>query len=173
MRISYRNLLGAVLLLVFASSCEREVIRDVRVDHILYGIDTVPVYASSAEKDRLKTTSQFISTAYTQLYLSPIPSGVLNELSLLRQANGDKLAIGELIISYMLASPEAQATIPSQAEMGADYDAFIRQTYLRFYLRLPTAYETHALRVMLQNQPDLQPVEVYRAFLQSDEYQYY
>ncbi len=164
--------LGLVLA-VFLSSCERERIKDVIVDQLIYGIDTIPVYASAADKDKQKTTTQFLSTAYTQLYLRPIPSGMLNELTLLRLSHGDKQGIGELIISHFLQSETVQSNMPSEEEMWIDLDVFVRQTYLRFYLRLPSAYEQYALKRSIEEDDETRVVDVYRAFLLSDEYLFY
>jgi len=147
--------------------------RDVIVDNLIYGIDTIPVYSSSAEKDKLKTTTQFVSTAYSQLYLRPIPSETLNELSLLRSAHGDKNLIGELVISHFLADDAVLATLTTETEMNTDPEAFVEQTYLRFFLRLPTAYERYALSRQILSDPETTVIEVYRAFLLSNEYLYY
>ncbi len=165
----------AVLVLVAAvfAGCERTIERDVIVDNLIYGIDTIPVYGSSAEKDKLKTTTQFISTAYTQLYNRPIPSGTLNELSLLRLSNGDKNLIGELVISHFLEDDAVLATLPTNEEMWIDLDDFIDKTYLRFYLRLPGSYERLALRRQIELDPETTSPEIYRAFLLSNEYLYY
>ncbi|MBI1193038.1 MAG: hypothetical protein GC205_07685 [Bacteroidetes bacterium] len=154
-------------------ACERTLERDVIVDNLIYGIDTIPVYSTSAEKDKLKTTTQFVSTAYSQLYLRPIPSGTLNDLALLRSSHGDKNLIGELVISHFLADNAVLATLPSDAEMNTDPEAFVELTYLRFFLRLPTAYERYALSRQIVSDPETTVVEVYRAFLLSNEYLYY
>ena len=158
---------------IFLVGCDRIVERNVIVDNLIYGIDTVPVYALSADKTKLKTTTQFVSTAYTQLYLRPIPSSTLNDLSLLRLSNGDKNLIGELVISYFLDDDAVLATIPTPEEMWIDLDDFVEMTYLRFFLRLPGSYEKLALRRQIEVYPDTTPREVYRAFLLSNEYLYY
>jgi len=169
---------GAALSLIWIvallfSACERTLEKDVIVDNLIYGIDTIPVYSSSAEKDKLKTTTQFISTAYSQLYLRPIPSGTLNELSLVRSAHGDKNMIGELVISHFLADEVVLASFPDEEDMQADPEAFVEQTYLRFFLRLPTAYERYALSRQIAGDSETSVLEVYRAFLLSNEYLYY
>ncbi len=63
-------------LLIISSTlvaCKREIVEEVVYDNIIYQIDTVPVYQSNSEKDRLKTPLQYISSLYSNLYYSSIP----------------------------------------------------------------------------------------------------
>ncbi len=163
---------GACVLAIAGPSC-KPVEKDLVIDDLVYGIDTIPVYASAAEKTRLKSESQFLGTAYANLYLQPIGSSTLNELALVRLANGDKGLIGELVLENFLNDPTAQATMPSNADMRADLDAFVESTYLRFFQRLPGAYEQVAVRRLIEADPDMDPIDVYRAFINSNEYLYY
>lgn len=162
----------ALVLAVFAA-CREPIEREILLDDLVYGIDTVPVYATAAEKTRLKSESQFLGTAYAHLYLRPIGSNTLNELALLRLAHGDKGLITGLLIEHFLADPAVVATMPSEDDMRADPDAFVDHVYLRFYQRLPGAYERVAVRRAITDDPDLRPVDVFRAFVSSNEYLYY
>ena len=101
----------------------------------------MPVYDSNLEKDRLKTPLQFISSVFSNLYFSSIPSSVLDNLVVYRLSVGDKSLVNELIINAMLQDPVVLANIPTDEEMRLDIDDFIFTTYLRFYLRYPTEYE--------------------------------
>jgi hypothetical protein len=159
--------------LIVLASCERVVERDVIVDNIIYGIDTVPVYTSSADKDKVKTSTQFISTMYSNLYFQPIGANTLSNLSLLQLANGDKGLANDLILGSFIIDPAVQATIPSMDDMRLDPEAFVDQTYLRFFLRLPTAYERFGLVQMIEDDTELSPEDIYRAFCLSNEYLFY
>ena len=73
----------------------------------------------------------------------------------------------------MLQDPAVLANIPSDADMRGDVDQFVEDCYLRFYLRKPTAYEQYALSDMIELDADMTVVDVYRAFLLSNEYMFY
>ena len=63
--------------------------------------------------------------------------------------------------------------IPSDAEMRADVEKFVQETYLRFFLRVPTAYEVFELKKEIENDPELTPELIYQAFALSNEYKFY
>lgn len=173
MRVSKHTLTVLCLAALAAAGCRKTIEQDVIVDNVIYGIDTIPVYASSADKDRFKTPTQFVSTLYSHLYLQPIHSTKLAELSLLQLAHGDKGLVNELIVESFLADEQVQATFPTDAGMRSDPEAFLRTAFLRFFLRHPTAYESHGLVQLIESEPDLSVMEVYRAFLLSNEYYFY
>lgn len=166
-------IVGTVAVTLFWSSCKKEITQEIIYDNIIYQIDTVPVYDSNLEKDRLKTPLQFISSVFSNLYFSSIPSSVLDNLVVYRLSVGDKSLVNELIINAMLQDPVVLANIPTDEEMRLDIDDFIFTTYLRFYLRYPTEYEKYELKNMIEENTDLDPVEIFRAFLLSNEYQFY
>lgn len=159
--------------LLVATSCKREVIQDVVYDDIIYEVDTVPIYQSNDEKDRIKSPLQYISGLYSNLYFSSIPSNTLDNLVIYRSSVGDKTLVNELILNAMLEDPAALATLPDDDEMRDDVEQFVEDCYLRFYLRNPTAYELYAMTDMINSDPDMQVVDVYRAFLLSNEYMFY
>lgn len=163
----------ACVSLAILSSCKREIEQQVIYDNIIYEIDTVPVYQSNAEKDRLKSPLQYISGLYSNLYLSSIPSNVLDNLVIYRSSVGDKTLVNEMILNAMLQSPDVLETLPEDDEMRDDVEAFVEESYLRFYLRKPSAYESYAMTEMIDSDPDMTVVDVYRAFLLSNEYMFY
>ena len=137
-------------IVVINSSCKKEIIENVVYDNIIYQIDTVPVYQSNTEKDRLKTPLQYISSLFSNLYFSSIPSTVLDNLVIYRLSIGDKTLVNEMILNAMLQDPAVLATLPSDTEMRNDVDQFIDETYLRFFLRNPTAYEKFGLQNIIE-----------------------
>lgn len=157
----------------FISSCKKEVVEEVIYDNIIYQIDTVPVYQSNTEKDRLKTPIQYISSLYSNLAFSSIPTTILDNLVVYRLSIGDKTLVNELILNAMLEDPAVTAMFPTNAEMRDDIDAFIEESYLRFYLRNPTAYEKYSLFTIIENDEDITVTDVFRAFLLSNEYMFY
>ncbi len=172
--ISAKNALLLFLsLAVFTVSCKKEVVEEVIYDNIIYQIDTVPVYQSNTEKDRLKTPIQYISSLYSNLAFSSIPTSILDNLVVYRLSIGDKTLVNELILNAMLEDPAITALFPTNAEMRDDIDAFIDESYLRFYLRNPTAYEKYSLHNIIEADEDITVTDMFRAFLLSNEYMFY
>jgi len=168
-----RTAIVAVLIAFSITSCKKEIVEEVIYDNIIYQIDTVPVYQSNTEKDRLKTPLQYISSLYSNLYYSSIPSNLLDNLVIYRLSIGDKTLINELILNAMLNDPIVQANIPDDADMFDDVDAFIEDSYLRFYLRKPSEYEKYGMANIIEADPDITVIDIYRSFLLSNEYMYY
>ena len=173
MRAIFAITLSLTVLMGTTSGCQKVIEQDIIVDNVIYGIDTIPVYASAADKDRIKTPTQYISTLYSHLYFRPISSQILADLSVLQLANGGKQLVNDLIIESFLLDDEVVSTLPNATEMRDDIDDFVEMTYLRFYLRYPTAYEKFGVIRMIEEDADITPLEVYRAFLLANEYYFY
>lgn len=155
------------------AGCKKEITQEVIYDNIIYNIDTVPVYASANEKDRLKTPLQYISSLYSNLYFSSIPSNVLDNLVIYRLSIGDKNLVNEMTLNAMLKDPEVYGTLPTNDEMRSNLDEFIETAYLRFYLRNPTEYEKYGLKQIIEEDESITVTDVYRSFLLSNEYMFY
>ncbi|MBC8046826.1 MAG: hypothetical protein H7Y00_08525 [Fimbriimonadaceae bacterium] len=160
-------------ILLFNAGCKKEHIITTVYDNIIFEIDTVPVYASANEKDRLKTPLQYISSLYSNLYFSSIPSNELDNLVIYRLSLGDKNLVNEIILNSMLKDPEVYSSLPSNDDMRSDIDEFINTTYLRFYLRNPTEYEKYGLREIIEEDLTITVIDIYRSFLLSTEYMFY
>ncbi len=171
--IILKNCLLAVISFAVITSCKKQIIEDVVYDNIIYQVDTVAVYQSNTEKDRLKTPIQYISSLYSNLAFASIPSSILDNLVVYRLSIGDKTLVNEMILNALLQDPTITATFPTNAEMRDDIDAFIDETYLRFYLRNPTAYEKFSLNNIITNDGDITVTDIYRGFLLSNEYMFY
>lgn len=161
------------ILLLPLISCKKEITvnKEQIVDNTIYELNPQVVYQSSSEKTKQKTSEQFLSILYANLFQTAIPQDDLIELSELRRSNGDKAAIDELIINSFIN--DANVIIPNNTEMRADIDAFVIATYVRFYLRKPTAYEAYYLKNEIESDTDLTPRLVYTTFALSNEYKYY
>lgn len=158
--IRYSALLLAVALLF--SACKKDYI---------YGVDDVDVTQSQGNKNNVKSTTEFVSIAYSDIFGSTIPQNYLQSLSLAYLAFGDKKLIEDIIIKNMLNAPGVQ--LPTQQAMVADVDAFVTNTYKKFYNRIPTEYELWKMKQLIQADPGITPELIYYAFLTSDEYRYY
>lgn len=159
------------MLILALSSCKKTIIQNPVYDNIIYNVDTVYVYGSNVEKTKQKTGTQWLSILFADLFQQTIPTNVLTDLDQLNLALGDKVLANGLIIN--LFANNAGAIIPTDAAMRADVDAFVEDTYRRFYLRKPTAYEKHYLVDLINGDPDLTPALIYSSFAESNEYLFY
>ena len=152
-------------------SCKKEYTEKQVYDNVIYGMDTVRLYNSAAEKTRQKTQTQYISILYSDLYNKTIPTNELSELSELGLATGDKTMVNELTFSHFLNAPFVDK--PTDAQMRADVETFVDWVYLKFYQRRPTEYERRYMTDIINKDVDMKVDDVYTAFVLSNEYYYY
>ena len=171
--ITKTNLLLIFITILTFTSCkkETEVITQPVIDNYIYGVNGEILYQSNVEKDKQKTSEQYLSILYANLFQTSVPQNELVELSTLRVSIGDKQAADELILNNFVNS--GNITIPSDNEMRADLDKFIEDTYLRFFLRMPNAYEVFELKKEIEEDEGLTPELIYQAFALSNEYKFY
>ena len=96
---------------------------------------------------------------------------VVYDLSVMFLANGDKNMITEMLVSNYMNTTGVK--LPTNTAMRADLDKFIDATFIRFYLRNPTAYEKYYLKNMIRNDANITPELVYSSFVLSVEYWFY
>lgn len=169
MRVFKYAFILSTVCLIF--SCVKRIEEKVVYDNIYYQMDTVPVYQTAAQKVKQKTALQYLSIMYADFFNKAIPSSELNDLDELSLAFGDKGLMNELYLSKYLRRGDVQ--IPTNSEMRSDVDAFIDETYIRFYLRNPTAYERRYLTDLIENDTDLTPALIYTSFALANEYYFY
>ena len=63
--------------------------------------------------------------------------------------------------------------MPSDSLMRADVDAFLEETYTRFFIRNITEAEREFFKNFLETNPNVSVEMVYTAFSLSNEYQFY
>lgn len=146
------------------ASCKKET-------KYVYGVNDVTVTQPGVSKPNVKTTIEFISIAYSDLFGTTIGAGELTDLSLCYLAFGDKKFIEDMIIRNFLKKPGV--IIPTQAQMNADVPAFVQATYRKFYNRDPNEFEKWQVSEYIKNNSGATPELVYYAFMTSDEYRYY
>jgi hypothetical protein len=162
-----------LILLLLLTACKKETVtvHQPVVDNYIYGIDGENLYQSNAEKNKQKSAEQYISILYSNLFQNAIGQNDLVELSEIRRAIGDKQISDELILNAFVNNN--LVIIPSNLAMRADIDAFVEETYLRFFLRKPNPYEAHELKSEIENDEGLTPELIYMGFALSNEYQFY
>ena len=151
-------------LLVIFTSCKKETT-------YVYGVNDVTVKQEGAVKPSVKTTTEFISIAYADIFGSTIPGNDLTELSLLYSAFGDKKLMENLIIKNFLNSPGI--TIPTKTQMNSNLDSFLNQTYTKFLNRTPNEFELYGTKTLIQADTSITPELIYYGMLTSNEYRHY
>ncbi|MDQ3072759.1 MAG: hypothetical protein M3Q97_05815 [Bacteroidota bacterium] len=157
--------------MILFAGCRKQVVEEVVYDNVIYDLDTVAVYGSATEKTRQKSAAQYYSILYGDLFQKSIPSDEMNDLSIINSAVGDKKMLNDLIVTSYLSVPEVK--VPTATEMRAGIDKFIRDTYLRFYLREPSETEKYHFRSLITEDAAITPKMIYSAFALSNEYFFY
>ena len=169
-----KNLLLILTALLFTvTACKKETtyVNQTVVDNNIYGVEGEELYQSNVEKDKEKSPEQYLSILYTNLFKTTIDQNSLLELAEVRRAIGDKQMVDELILNAF--SNEANVEIPTNNEMRADIDDFIVNTYIRFFLRMPTPYEIYEMKEAIEEDDGLTPELIYQGFALSNEYKFY
>jgi hypothetical protein len=159
-----KNLFFVLLILFSFTACKRE-------RTILYDVQDVYVKRDGANKTRLKTTTEFIAIAYSDIFGTTIPQNKLDEIALVYESFGDKKLMEDIIVKNFINSPSAQ--IPSSTAMNADLDKFISDAYKKLYNREPSETETFKVKELIKSNSAITPLVVYYALMTSNEYRYY
>jgi hypothetical protein len=125
----------------------------------------------NANKNKLKTISQYISILYANLFQKALSANELVEITNCIESIGDKEVAHEIISSNFMN--KSGVTMPSDSLMRTDVNAFIEQTYKRFYVRDLTEAEREFFLNFFASHPDVSVEMVYSAFSLSNEYQFY
>jgi hypothetical protein len=137
----------------------------------VYQVQDQVLYQNSGDKKNLKTTEQFITIAYNDLFNAAITTSELNQLNTDLLAFGDDALIQDMIVKNLLNRSGTQ--VPTNTIMRADIPGFVQQTYLRFYSRQPNEFEAWKMQALVQQNTDITPQMVYYSVMTSAEYRYY
>ncbi|MEL6135606.1 MAG: hypothetical protein AAFR59_19780, partial [Bacteroidota bacterium] len=129
-----------LILAIVGFACTNQELEKVYV----YEVNEVEVNQTGISKDNLKSDLEFLSLAYADLFGNTITEDQLNAMTIGYNALGDRTLIADIIVRNMLNDPEAD--VPTSQNMRADIDQFIADTYLKFYVREPGAYERWQLK---------------------------
>ena len=153
-----------LLFLISLASCKKE-------QHIGYGVETANVYEDKSRKTKKKNDAEYISILYTNLYQTAISPNQLYKTQNVLYSIGYQDVASEMLLSNYFNTGSIQ--MPSNALMRQDIDAFVINTYKRFYLRYPSEGEKAFFKQYIQKNNAVSVEMVYTAFATSDEYQYY
>ena len=148
---------------VLFSSCKK--------DDIIYDVNSVNSTSYNANKNKLKTIPQYISILYANLFQKALSANELVEITNCIESIGDKEVAHEIVLSNFMN--KSGVTLPSDSVMRVDINAFIEQTYKRFYVRDLTEAEREFFVNFFESHPDVSVEMVYFAFSLSNEYQFY
>ncbi len=136
-----------------------------------YGLDPVDVTQSGGQKTNQKSTTEFISIAYSDLYGTIIPQTKLVNLSIAYSSFGDLKVIEKRIIANFLNDTTIQ--LPITPAVNGDTMLFITNTYKKFYNREPNEFEKYKWQDLVRNNASVTPTTIYFALMTSDEYRFY
>jgi hypothetical protein len=153
-----------LLFLLLVLSCTKE-------KKYQYLVNDVSLNGDQGEKIHLKTTTEFISIAYADLFGTNIPQSKLVNLSIAYSSFGDYKVLEQRIISNFLA--DTTAIIPSSLSINGDTVLFVINTYKKFYNREPNELEKHYWKELIRTTSGVTPTTVYYAMMTSDEYRFY
>src|SRR5687768_17590499 len=120
-----------------------------------YEVNDVEVGPEGSEKDRPKSTTQFISIAYADLFGATIPQTKLINLSVAYSSFGDLKVIEERIISNFINDPAVQ--LPAQVSVNGDTAKFITDCYKKFYNRQPDEFEKFRWLQLIRSDANITP----------------
>src|SRR6056297_8895 len=137
----------------------------------VYEVNDVDISPINSTKNKPKTEAQYISVLYTNLFQEAIgPNRMLEALAAI-QSIGDKRVAYDILVSKYMA--DGQVVLPSEEDMRADPEAFVRDTYRRFLIRQPTEAELQWMLNYIESRPNLTPELVYFSFATSNEHFHY
>ena len=137
----------------------------------LYEVEPITVKQEGSDKNNLKSTTEFISIAYTDIFGKSIPTAALQTLNVTYNAFGDKKLIEDRIIRGFLNNPSA--VIPASVSVNNDTLLFITNTYKKLYNRNPNEFEKTYIWELIRENQQLTPKIIYYSLMTADEYRYY
>lgn len=158
-----KTIILSIICFSFFYSCKKK--------EYVYELNSEQVVKSGVNKTNLKTNLEFISICYSDLFGTTITNDKLVILSTAYESFGDKKLMGDLIVRNFLTTPGV--IIPSKSSMNSGLDAFITNSYKKFYNRLPNEMELWSLKNIIASDTTITPQQVYYSFLTSNEYRFY
>ena len=137
----------------------------------VYELNEVNATSYNANKNKLKSSNQFISILYANLFQEALSANELVEISSCIQSIGDKEVAHEIVLSNFMN--KEGVIIPSDSIMRDDLNLFIEESYKRFFVRDITEAEREFFLSFFESHPNVSAEMVYMAFSLSNEYQYY
>jgi hypothetical protein len=161
--MNQKSIILLLIMFVSISSCKKE--------DPIYDINQIESHSYNANKNKLKSASQYISILYANLFQKALSPNELVEITRCIESVGDKGLVHEVIISNFM-NKEGVA-IPSDSLMRADLNLYLEDAYKRFFVRDITEAEREYFLNFFAAHPNVSSEMVYTAFSLSNEYQFY
>lgn len=168
--MKFKSLYIIFFIPVLFASCKKE---ELKLEDRIFQIGKEKLYASAAEKDKLKNNSQWVAVLYTNLFQQALSASDLYKAGQCITSIGDKELAREVIISNFMNYTSPTPIIPTDTEMRNDINKFTTETFERFLIRRPTEAEKAYFRTFISNDPNVTAELVYFSFALSKEYLYY
>jgi len=149
----------ALLFALLAFSCKRET-------KYVYEVNNETISTANVKKPNVKSNTEFISIAHTDVMGTTISASDLSELKTQYIAFGDKGVVEDLLIRNFLKKSGNQ--LPTS--IGNDKKAFITNAYKKIYNRLPNEYEIFYLSDFLNKNSAVTAEMFYYSLMTSNEY---
>ena len=146
-------------------SCKKE-------KNVIYKLNDVTIEQNSANKDHLKSTTEFISIAYSDIFGTIISTNKLADLTTIYKAFGDKKLIEQMVIKNFLNEPTNLIPVIDTTSVTTIKD-FVTDAYKKLYNRNPDEYELWFVTDMITKDDNLTAELVYYSLMTSNEYRYY
>jgi hypothetical protein len=152
-----------LVLCMILPSCKEE--------HDLYDVNEITMLPINSEKDKPKTSAQYISILYTNLFQEAIGPNRMLEAQHAIESIGDKQVAYDILVSKYMN--DSDVILPEESFMRSDPETFVRETYKRFLIRQPTEAELAWMINYINSRPNLTPELFYFAFATSNEHFHY
>lgn len=162
--LGFKKLMGVLGVAVILTSCAKEKV-------YVYQVNDIDIAQPGVQKPNVKTNTQYISIAYTDVFGSTISQAELSDLEQAYLSFADKTVIEDLIIRNFLN--ESGGTLPSESDMLDDVSSFVTTAYNRIYNRQPSEYELYYHVKEINESTTVSPELFYYALLTSNEYRQY
>jgi hypothetical protein len=162
--MNIKNYALCFLLSLAFISCKKE-------ETYVYGVNDVDIKQPGGTKSNVKSTQEFISIAYSDLFGANITQAELQKLNLAYSAFGDKKMIEDMIILNYLKKPGL--IIPAPEQMRSNIQKFVMDSYKKFLNREANEYEIWYMTSLITSDATLTPEIFYYSMLTSEEYRYY
>ena len=146
-------------------SCKKE-------KKVTYHVNDVNITQNASVKDHLKSTTEFISIAYSDIFGTVISTNKLADLTTIYKAFGDKKLIEQMVIKNFLNEPTIQIPQIDRSSMST-INNFVTDAYKKLYNRNPDEYELWFVADLITKDDDLTAELVYYSLMTSNEYRYY
>ena len=151
------------ILLLF--SCKKE-------KNVTYQLNDVTIENNTANKDHLKSTTEFISIAYSDIFGTVISTNKLTDLTRIYKAFGDKKLIEQMVIKNFLNEPSIQIPQIDRSSIST-INSFVQNVYTKLYNRTPDEYELWFVADMITKDNNLTSELIYFSLMTANEYRYY